>query len=58
MAAHSTPAPQTPAANPTADKPSAADIWAFRAFALLFLLTLLIGLLNFLFSFFKNQQPS
>lgn len=56
MAAH--PAPQTPATTPVADKPSVGDVWAFRAFVMVFLLTLLIGLLNFLFSFFKNQQPS
>lgn len=56
MAAH--PAPQTPATTPAADKPSTGDVWAFRAFVMVFLLTLLVGLLNFLFSFFKNQQPS
>jgi len=52
------PAPQTPAANPSTDKPSFGDVWAFRAYVLMFLLTLLIGLLHFLFSFIKNQQPS
>jgi len=58
VAATPVPAPQTPATTPAADKPSFGEVWAFRVYVLMFLLTLLIGLLNFLFSFFKNQQPS
>lgn len=54
--------PKTPATAPTAPvatpdgKPSAADVWAFRMFALLFLGTLVIGLLNFLLSYLKYRS--
>lgn len=41
-------APSVPATSVPGDRPSTGDVWAFRAYAVLFLLTLLIGLLNFL----------
>jgi hypothetical protein len=52
-------APQTPAATAAAaDHPSFGDRWAFRLFVLLFIVTLLIGLIAFLFSFLKHQAPA
>lgn len=53
-----TPAPVTPQMSPPPDKPTFGDVWAVRSFFLLFLLTLLVGLLHFLFSYIKNLQPS
>jgi hypothetical protein len=49
------PTPQPLAAPPT-DKPTTGERWAFWAFVILFLLTLIIGLLHFLFSFFKYRS--
>ena len=46
------PAPQSPAVPPT-DKPTTGERWAFWAFVILFLLTLITGLLHYLFSFYK-----
>lgn len=51
--------PAAPAATATAtDKISFGDRWAFRLFVLLFIVTLLIGLIAFLFSFLKHQAPA
>ncbi len=47
-------APQPPAAPlAVSDKPTFGETWAFRAFLILFFLTLIIGLLHFLFSKIK-----
>ena len=45
--------PAAPPAAPVADKPTFGETWAFRAFLILFFLTLIIGLLHFLFSKIK-----
>lgn len=50
--------PAAPAAATATDKISFGDRWAFRLFVLLFIVTLLIGLIAFLFSFLKHQAPA
>jgi hypothetical protein len=53
--------PQKPAASPlppTVETATFGERWAFRLFVLMFLLTLLVGLLHYLFSYFKYQQAS
>ena len=54
------PAPAPPPAAPTVQAPggraSVGDVWAFRLFAILFGLTLIIGLLNYLFSYLKYRS--
>ena len=51
MAAPTAPQPTTP----SVDQPTFGERWAFRLFVLLFLLTLLIGLLHYLLSYFKYR---
>jgi hypothetical protein len=53
VAATPTPAPVTPQMTTPPDKPTFGDVWAFRSFVILFLLTLLIGLTHFLLSAMK-----
>lgn len=53
-----TPQPPAAPAATTTDKISFGDRWAFRLFVLLFIVTLLIGLIAFLFSFLKHQAPA
>ncbi len=48
-------APQPPAP-PVVEKPTFGETWAFRAFFVLFFLTLIIGLLHFLFSRLKYSS--
>ncbi len=54
-------APQPPASLPVGgppptDTPTFGEKWAFRAFLILFFLTLIIGLLHYLFSFYKYRS--
>jgi hypothetical protein len=49
-------APTLPAVQTPGERASVGDTWAFRLFVFLFLGTLLIGLLNFLFSYFKYRS--
>lgn len=49
-----TPAPTPPAASTPATS-SVGDVWAFRAFAILFFLTLIIGLSSFILSAIKYR---
>jgi hypothetical protein len=49
--------PASPAPTTTiTDKPTFGDVWAFRLFLLLFMLTLIVGFAHFLLSYFKHQQ--
>ena len=49
-------APSVPAVQAPGERPSAGDTWAFRLFVFLFLGTLLIGLLSYLFSYLKYRS--
>ncbi len=46
----------TTPATPEIEKGTPGDVWAFRAFVILFLLTLLIGLTHFLLMFLKYRS--
>ena len=51
-----TPDPVTPQMTTPPEKATTGDVLAFRAFVVLFILTLVIGLSSFLLSYFKYRS--